>query len=128
MACLFPIYKCILSLHLTFSEHRALVRELHPYMSENQVEEEHHRTLFKWFQEQFKRDGDMNLKFLAMGLNRDVISYKSFLVNGFQFHSHKLDLGKVTQNFGVLMKGSNYGDDEKDYYGNLVEVIEVHYY
>ncbi|GKC60371.1 putative transposase-associated domain-containing protein, partial [Tanacetum coccineum] len=50
-----------------------------------------------------------------------------YFVNGYKFHTLKHGDGWVTHNSGVCVKGSTYNEFEFDYYGLLVEVLEVNY-
>nr|GMC63030.1 uncharacterized protein LOC109179592 [Ipomoea batatas] len=50
-----------------------------------------------------------------------------YYVNGFKFHTIGYGGIKETMNSGVCIKGINYSIDESDYYGRLVEVVQVEY-
>nr|GMD70570.1 uncharacterized protein LOC109179592 [Ipomoea batatas] len=50
-----------------------------------------------------------------------------YYVNGFKFHTIGYGGAKETMNSGVCIKGINYSVDESDYYGRLVEVVQVEY-
>nr|GLL40098.1 uncharacterized protein LOC109179592 [Ipomoea trifida] len=52
---------------------------------------------------------------------------KWYYVNGFKFHTIGYGGAKETMNSGVCIKGINYSVDESDYYGRLVEVVQVEY-
>lgn len=64
---------------------------------------------------------------LAKGPLRSVRSYHGYFVNGYKFHTIGHGSSKSTMNSGVCIKGSNLSVDESDYYGQLVDVIEVEY-
>ncbi|GJS44948.1 transposase, Ptta/En/Spm [Tanacetum coccineum] len=59
---------------------------------------------------------------------RYVESHKGYFVNGYKFHTLKHGDGRVTHNSGVCVKGSTYNEFESDYYGLLVEVLELNYH
>lgn len=48
-------------------------------------------------------------------------------VNGFKFHIADFGAHKTTYNSGVCVKGGNDDDDLHDYYGVLLEIIELTY-
>nr|GMC46804.1 uncharacterized protein LOC109149905 [Ipomoea batatas] len=50
-----------------------------------------------------------------------------YYVNGFKFHTIGYGGAKETMNSGVCIKGINYSVDESDYFGRLVEVVQVEY-
>nr|GLL19544.1 uncharacterized protein LOC109149905 [Ipomoea trifida] len=67
------------------------------------------------------------IKDLAKGPLRSVNTYSGYYVNGFKFHTIGYGGAKETMNSGVCIKGINYSVDESDYYGRLVEVVQVEY-
>ena len=48
-------------------------------------------------------------------------------MNGFKFHTESYGSYRATDNTGVCIKGSVYNETESDYYGTLVEVIELEF-
>lgn len=64
---------------------------------------------------------------LAKGPLRSVITYPGYYVNGYKFHTVGHGSTKSTTNSGVCIKGTNNSVDEHDYYGRLVEVVELEY-
>ncbi|CAH9105731.1 unnamed protein product [Cuscuta europaea] len=65
---------------------------------------------------------------LSRGPTPYVTSYKGYLCNGYRFHIEEHDKGLRTQNSGVIVVGENGIDVESiDYYGVLVEVLELQY-
>ena len=38
-----------------------------------------------------------------------------------------LNIGPITMNSGVCIKGSNYGSSNIDFYGRLVEILQLEY-
>lgn len=63
-----------------------------------------------------------------MGPSREVTCYDGFIINGFRFHTKELESRKVTQNSGVLVQGCTFEGQERDYYGQLIKVVELEYY
>lgn len=51
--------------------------------------------------------------------------YSGFSTNGFKFNT--LESSSSTYNSGVWVKGSIYDTDELDFYGQLLEVVELEY-
>lgn len=64
---------------------------------------------------------------LSRGPKQRVTTYHGYVVNGYRFHTVEHGSLKSTNNSGVCIKGSIYGEDELDYYGRLLEVMVVEY-
>ena len=62
------------------------------------------------------------LKALAYGPLR-AYSYTACIVNGVRFVMNSRDLRRTTQNSGVV----TFGEDGTPFYGQLEEIIELHY-
>ncbi|KAK8662186.1 hypothetical protein V6N13_091773 [Hibiscus sabdariffa] len=62
-----------------------------------------------------------------MGPLRLVKSFSGYKVNGFKFRTMAYGSDKPSPNCGVCVKGSNYVNGESDYFGRLVEVIQIQY-
>ena len=66
-----------------------------------------------------------------------MTSYKGYIVNGFRFHTRDHEQEMNTQNSGVFVKGetNSYASVKDnnpivgniDYFGVLLEIIELHY-
>ncbi|XP_057771180.1 uncharacterized protein LOC130990991 [Salvia miltiorrhiza] len=68
-----------------------------------------------------------NLMYLSYGPDERVTHYDGCIVNGLRFHTKRHDLNKRTQNYGVVVK---VGDDDsglQEYYGVLVDIVQVDY-
>ncbi|PWA42565.1 hypothetical protein CTI12_AA543510 [Artemisia annua] len=99
-----------------------------PYIDEGTLDRARDEKFSQWFKEHIQsNDGNEHLKVLARGPMRYVESHKGYFVNGYKFHTLKHGDGRVTHNSGVCVKGSTYNEFESDYYGLLVEVLEVNY-
>nr|GEX88919.1 hypothetical protein [Tanacetum cinerariifolium] len=99
-----------------------------PYIDEEILDRARDEKFAQWFKEHIQsNDGNEHLKVLARGPMRYVESYKGYFVNGYKFHILKHGDGRVTHNSGVCVKGSTYNEFEYDYYGLLVDVLEVNY-
>ena len=64
---------------------------------------------------------------LASGPSIQVKSWHTYKVNGYKFQTLEYGGRKGTMNSGVCVRGSNYGNDESDFYGILEEVVELDY-
>ena len=99
-----------------------------PYIDEGTLDRARDEKFAQWFKEHIQSsDGNEHLKVLARGPMRYVESHKGYFVNGYKFHTLKHGDGRITHNSGVCVKGSTYNELESDYYGLLVEVLEVNY-
>ncbi|PWA89857.1 hypothetical protein CTI12_AA106750 [Artemisia annua] len=64
---------------------------------------------------------------VASGPLRSVVTFPVYFVNGYKFHTSEHGSGRLTYNSGVCLKGSNYSDESTDYYGILVEIVQLEY-
>ena len=65
---------------------------------------------------------------IAQDSSSIVKSYKGYFINGFKFHTIDYGQGRKIMNSEVCDKESYYNDYERDYYGMLLEIIELQYY
>ena len=62
---------------------------------------------------------------LGRKLSRVVRRHTGYIVNGFRFHTMDRSENGKTQNSGVIVHGDDFSD--KEYYGVLRDIFEVHY-
>nr|GEW08495.1 hypothetical protein [Tanacetum cinerariifolium] len=99
-----------------------------PYIDEETLDRARDKIFAQWFKEHIQSNGgNKHLKILERGPMRYVESHKGYFVNGYKFHTLKHGDGRVTHNSEVCVKGSTYNEFESDYYGLLVDVLEVNY-
>ncbi|XP_050222148.1 uncharacterized protein LOC126672242 [Mercurialis annua] len=83
-----------------------------------------------WF-EQYVKDPTVCINpyilSLAKGPLRSVKTFKGYCVNGFKFNTEEYGEDRVTMNNGVCVKRSLYGPVESDFYGVLIDIIELEY-
>ena len=48
-----------------------------------------------------------------------------YFVNGYKFHTESHGSMRSTSNSGVCIKGTNYSETESDYYGRLIEILQL---
>ena len=70
---------------------------------------------------------DERLKNLAFGPYRKVLTWPQYFTNGFWFHTHAHGSNKSTMNSAVCIKGKSWNENESDYYGILVDIIQLEY-
>ncbi|XP_015960485.1 uncharacterized protein LOC107484411 [Arachis duranensis] len=103
----------------------------HITLSDEQVDQFIEADFVKWFknyvQDPLNNVTDLNIQSLAWGLLRTVKCLPIYKVNGFKFHTRSQSSGKSTQNYGICVKGTCYGEYENDFYGQLDEIIQVEY-
>lgn len=63
---------------------------------------------------------------MMYGPLRNVTTFKGYITNGYRFHPMDKDT-LTTSNSGVLVKGSCYNDGDRDWYGQLLEIISLRY-
>ncbi|XP_057990575.1 uncharacterized protein LOC131172956 [Hevea brasiliensis] len=117
-----------------FTHSSIFVNELHmanPNINDKQVDEKLEREFDKWFNKYVHNPSNnissQFLKDLSKGPLRSVMSYNSYVVNGYKFHTKSHGSHRATMNSGVCIKGTNYSIDESDYYGQLIEVLRLEY-
>ncbi|OMO58327.1 Transposon, En/Spm-like protein [Corchorus capsularis] len=81
----------------------------------------------KFDEEVRSNDVDSRLYELASGPSHIATFHKGFNVNGFKFHTEQYGEHKKTMNSGVWINGSCYNDNERDFYGVLVDIVELEY-
>ncbi|KAG8382891.1 hypothetical protein BUALT_Bualt05G0126400 [Buddleja alternifolia] len=66
-----------------------------------------------------------DIKRLSRGFNSIVKCWNGHIVNGYRFHTIEYGKGKSTMNSGVSISGSYYNDSTIEYYGELLEILEL---
>ncbi|KAL4367573.1 hypothetical protein GQ457_05G029620 [Hibiscus cannabinus] len=114
-----------------FAQHKAemIGKWNERYLSDEEIVAAHTYILLNCTEVQESTNNIINifLKALAMGPLRLVKSFSGYKVNGFKFRTMAYGSDKPSPNCGVCVKGSNYVNGESDYFGRLVEVIQIQY-
>ncbi|EOY13556.1 Uncharacterized protein TCM_032154 [Theobroma cacao] len=71
---------------------------------------------------------DQRIIEISYGPERMIRCYSGYFVSGFKFHTLDYGQNRKTMNSGVCIKGSFYNDRERDFYGILVDIIELEYF
>ena len=50
-----------------------------------------------------------------------------YFVNGYKFHTESHGSMRSTSNSGVCIEGTNFSETESDYYGKLIEILQLEY-
>ncbi|KAG8382892.1 hypothetical protein BUALT_Bualt05G0126500 [Buddleja alternifolia] len=66
-----------------------------------------------------------DIKRLSRGFNSILKCWNGHIVNGYRFHTIEYGKGKSTMNSGVSISGSYYNDSIIEYYGELLEILEL---
>ncbi|KAL1371645.1 hypothetical protein AAHE18_01G148200 [Arachis hypogaea] len=107
------------------------IRQDHITLSDEQVNQFIEANFAKWFKnyvhDPLNNVTDSNIHSLAWGPLRIVKCWPIYKVNGFKFHTRSHSSGKSTQNYGIYVKDTGYGEYENDFYGQLNEIIQVEY-
>lgn len=101
-----------------------ILEELHPDMNEEEIAGEVEKHFAQWF-ESYARHNPINntyIRDLSRRPVRMVKSYNVYFVNGYKFHTDKHGENKSTMNSGECISSESF-----DYYGNLLEILEVEY-
>ncbi|XP_072071887.1 uncharacterized protein [Arachis hypogaea] len=107
------------------------IHQDHITLSDEQVDEFIEADCAKWFKnyvhDPLNNVTDLNIHSLAWGPLRIVKYWPIYKVNGFKFPTISQSSGKSTQNYGICVKGTGYGEYENDFYGQLDEIIQLEY-
>ena len=121
------------------STHKDLIRAQHGRMTEQRLLLEHNKTFPEWFKQQATNGDSVSetIKWLALGLNFNVICWSGYDVNGYSFYTKSQDDKSTMQNSGVMVVAeSMYFSSSKDknpklaampYFGVIEEIWEVDY-
>ena len=63
---------------------------------------------------------------LACGLDRRINHYTSCIIGGMRFHTKELEMQRQIQNSGIATTEYK-GEEEIDYYGVPIDIIELKY-
>ncbi|RDX89432.1 hypothetical protein CR513_28836, partial [Mucuna pruriens] len=96
------------------SDKELMAAQLHVLLNCNEVRQNHQLRL-----------QNPNLYDLARGPLRLAKSYPIYFVNGYKFHTIAWGEGKTTYNSGVCVSGIGHDEASNDYYGVLVEILEL---
>ncbi|XP_020270974.1 uncharacterized protein LOC109846163 [Asparagus officinalis] len=87
------------------------------------------KNFIEWFQalvyQSYREDDD--LLSLSRGPSKIVKCFTGFVINGHRFHTESRDNCLSTQSSGVAVVGDAGDGGDIDYYGALVEVVELEY-
>ena len=50
-----------------------------------------------------------------------------YFVNGYKFHTVEWSNSRSTKNFGVCVPGTGVGSSKINYYGKIIDIIELKY-
>jgi hypothetical protein len=125
-------------------EHKTLLRNQNRGRLESWVQAEHNRTFITWFEKrvsvQLKEDPNsisVTIRWLAARPNVNVLSYRSYDINGYCFYTKNQDDKSTMQNSGVtLVAQALHVSSSKDknpiyvdmaYYGVIENIWELDY-
>ncbi|OMO87017.1 hypothetical protein CCACVL1_09317, partial [Corchorus capsularis] len=101
-----------------------------PNISDGELEKLRATNFPSWlksFVDNNKDQVDSQIKIMANGPLRFAKFYNGYFVNGYKFHTFNYGQNRETMNYGVCVKGSCYNDYDCDFYGILVEILELEY-
>jgi hypothetical protein len=71
---------------------------------------------------------DDRIRDLVKGPSRRVTCYNGYIINDYRFHTKIYGIGKRTTNSGVCVIADGSCEGNRDYYGEIEEIIELHYH
>ncbi|KAH7845823.1 hypothetical protein Vadar_006468 [Vaccinium darrowii] len=110
-------------------KHKEEIQEQSPM----NVEQRHQSEFPSWFEKhmiqlrkQNSPEATNDLYSLALGPDRRVTRCSGCIVNGTRFHTRDRERVRTTQNSGIVVKGE-YLSEDTDFYGILIDIIELKY-
>ncbi|GJY80993.1 transposon, En/Spm-like protein [Tanacetum coccineum] len=106
-----------------------LMIDNNPNIGDGELDQLRDLQFSKWVKKSVCQDMEIDIKIrdLCSGPNRYATFYNSCFVNRYKFHTNDHCQNKTTVNSGVCIKGSTYNEFEKDYFGILLNVVQLHY-
>jgi len=97
------------------------------------IEKKHEANFARWFRDHIYSNGrnaknvPKKLYNLACGPDCQVRSYRGCIVNGVKFHTKECAQTRTTQNSGGGVVRVGYDTSNNEYYGELKNVLKLHY-
>ncbi|KAG8386777.1 hypothetical protein BUALT_Bualt03G0184200 [Buddleja alternifolia] len=92
----------------------------------------HNKEFATWFcnyvQNPSNQITDKDIKQFSRGFSSIVKCWNGYFVNGYRFHTLEYGETRSTMNSGVCINGSYYDDSSIDYYGELLEILELSFF
>ncbi|XP_057436487.1 uncharacterized protein LOC130728921 [Lotus japonicus] len=116
------------SAHFMYSD---LLRELDPVINDADLDKQISMKFPTWFKtyvlDSRNQITDVLLTSLAWGPLRNVNKWHSYVINGYKFITKAQNEGMCTTNFGVCVRGGQSDIVDYDYYGMLIDIVELEY-
>ena len=99
-------------------------------MSESQVNQFTNSEFPKWFRSYFvvnPPDPNEVAWSLSYGAAISVTRCKKYVINGYRFSTVEANAGTLCCNYGVCCRGDQVDGVEGDYYGKLIDIIQLSY-
>ncbi|WCJ29136.1 hypothetical protein M5689_010791 [Euphorbia peplus] len=102
-----------------------------PNMSTRELRKRYNAEFPTWFRDHVQEINENDIVpkdvlNLAFGPYPHYKSYSAHIVNGYRFHTVNRQINRKSQNAGVLSRGDDSSSD-KEYYGRLMDVLEIQY-
>ncbi|KAL6582754.1 hypothetical protein OROMI_004832 [Orobanche minor] len=123
--------------------HKQTLSLEHPGKCASWIEVEHNRTFIDWFKNHVTNDLNRNnesisdrVKWLSIGPDSFVYSYKCYLINGYTFYTREHDATNTMQNSGVAITATALHQSSSDanpvladttYFGRIENIWELDY-
>ncbi|XVE92707.1 hypothetical protein REPUB_Repub01dG0122800 [Reevesia pubescens] len=107
-----------------------IAREERPNTSDGELEKLRVTKFLSWFKNfvsSNKDQLDSRIVEISYGPSCMARFYKGYFVNGFKFDTYQYGQNLQTMNYGICVKGSCFNDYDYDYYGILVDIVELEY-
>ncbi|KAG8362941.1 hypothetical protein BUALT_BualtUnG0021300 [Buddleja alternifolia] len=92
----------------------------------------HNKEFATWFcnyvQNPSNQITDKDIKQFSRGFSSIVKRWNGYFMNGYRFYTLEYGETRSTMNSGVCINGSYYDDSSIDYYGELLEILELSFF
>ncbi|KAG8383446.1 hypothetical protein BUALT_Bualt04G0014100 [Buddleja alternifolia] len=92
----------------------------------------HNKEFATWFcnyvQNPSNQITNKDIKQFSRGFSSIVKRWNGYFMNGYRFHTLEYGETRSTMNSGVCINGSYYDDSSIDYYGELLEILELSFF
>ncbi|XP_061348406.1 uncharacterized protein LOC133293820 [Gastrolobium bilobum] len=107
-----------------------LERQQNPLITDTQLDHKTTTEFPDWFSRKIKLNCNALQDVvwsLAWGPSQMVTRYPKYIINGYKFATKSSNQGMATTNYGVCVRGSQLESLEVDYYGVLIDIIQLDY-
>ncbi|XP_059306394.1 uncharacterized protein LOC132057810 [Lycium ferocissimum] len=104
------------------------LRQIQPYIEDSEIDDKLETEFASWHVILHPKISNQIMKDLAEGPLHKVQPFNGYVVNGYRFHIEEHGSSKSPMNSGVCIKVSSHSVNDIDYYGRLIEILQLEYH